>query len=58
MRCHKLGMKEIDYGNLIDMLLSIEGLPKISIDIIPLLFDQKESQWDNLSKCIALCPEG
>lgn len=55
--CKKQGLKSIDFTSLLNRLLNMESLQSISLDLVPLLFENKESHWDNLYKCIKLCPE-
>lgn len=34
----------------------MESLQAISLDLVPLLFENKDAHWNNLNKCIKLCP--
>lgn len=40
MKCRNQGIKGVNYGDLLDRLIGMESLKRISVDLIPLLFEQ------------------
>lgn len=56
MKCKSQGISTVDFKSLLDRLLNMESLEAISLDLVPLLFENKDAHWNNLNKCIKLCP--